>query len=203
MNNKVNKIVPVREQIADALRSDIISGELTSNTKLNEQQLAERFGVSRGPIRDVLLKLTKEGLLVSRNNVGSSVSSPLSAEMQKLNVDIRRKIEEFAIKNVVTKITDKHVQELESIIERMQDHFDREEFTELTKTDVEFHQYLVELAGGEDLTNIWYPIVMRMRMNYKRIKTSQALVDEHKHIVDGLRKQDVKEAIASLRKNIK
>lgn len=203
MNNKVNKIVPVREQIADALRSDIISGELASNTKLNEQQLAERFGVSRGPIRDVLLKLTKEGLLVSRNNVGSSVSSPLSAEMQKLNVDIRRKIEEFAIKNVVSKITDKHVQALEAIIERMQDHFDREEFTELTKTDVEFHQYLVELAGGEDLTNIWYPIVMRMRMNYKRIKTSQALVDEHKHIVDGLRKQDVKEAIAALRKNIK
>lgn len=203
MNKKVNKIVPVREQIADALRSDIISGELTSNTKLNEQQLAERFGVSRGPIRDVLLKLTKEGLLVSRNNVGSSVSSPLSAEMQKLNVDIRRKIEEFAIKNVMTKISEKHFQELESIIERMQDHFDREEFTELTKVDVEFHQYLVELAGGEDLTNIWYPIVMRMRMNYKRIKTSQALVDEHKHIVDGLRKQDVKEAIASLRKNIK
>lgn len=203
MNKKVNKIVPVREQIADALRSDIISGELTSNTKLNEQQLAERFGVSRGPIRDVLLKLTKEGLLVSRNNVGSSISSPLSAEMQKLNVDIRRKIEEFAIKNVMTKISDKHLQELESIIERMQNHFDREEFTELTKVDVEFHQYLVELAGGEDLTNIWYPIVMRMRMNYKRIKTSQALVDEHKHIVDGLRKQDVKEAIASLRKNIK
>ncbi|KMT64259.1 GntR family transcriptional regulator [Catenovulum maritimum] len=201
--NKTNKIVPVREQIADALRSDIISGELESNTKLNEQQLAERFGVSRGPIRDVLLKLTKEGLLVSKNNIGSSVSSPLSPEMQKLNVEIRRKIEEFAIKNLMSIVTEKHLSDLELIIERMQEHFDREEFTELTKTDVEFHQYLVNLAGGEDLTNIWYPIVMRMRMNYKRIKTSQALVDEHKHIINGIRNDDVKEAIAALRKNIK
>ncbi|MER2492769.1 GntR family transcriptional regulator [Catenovulum sediminis] len=203
MNTRTNKIIPVREQIADALRSDIISGELAANTKLNEQQLAERFGVSRGPIRDVLLKLTKEGLLVSRNNVGSSVSSPLTPEMQKLNVEIRRKIEEFAIKNLVGKTTDRNLEELESIISRMQEHFDREEFTELTKSDIEFHQYLVNLAGGEDLVNIWYPIVIRMRMNYQRIKTSQALVDEHRHILDGIRSKDVKAATAALRKNIK
>ncbi|MCU4675598.1 GntR family transcriptional regulator [Catenovulum sp. 2E275] len=202
MNKKI-KIIPVREQIADALRSDIISGELQANTKLNEQQLAERFGVSRGPIRDVLLKLTKEGLLVSKNNVGSSVSSPLSADMQKLSIEIRRKIEEFAIKNLIGHTTEKQLEDLDYIIERMQEHFDKEEFTELTKADIEFHQYMVNLAGGEDLVNIWYPIVMRMRMNYQRIKTSQALVDEHKHIVDGIRNGDVKEAIAALRKNIK
>ncbi|WP_017446582.1 GntR family transcriptional regulator [Gayadomonas joobiniege] len=201
--NRTNKIIPVREQIADALRSDIISGELAANTKLNEQQLAERFGVSRGPIRDVLLKLTKEGLVVSKNNIGSSVSSPLSAEMQKLSIDIRRKIEEFAIKNVMDKMTENHLKEMDSIIERMQSHFDNEEYTELTKVDIEFHQFLVRLAGGEDLVNIWYPIVLRMRMNYQRIKTSQTLVDEHKTILDGIRAQDVKAATAALRKNIK
>lgn len=193
----------MREQIADALRSDIISGELAANTKLNEQQLAERFGVSRGPIRDVLLKLTKEGLVVSKNNIGSSVSSPLSPEMQKLSIDIRRKIEEFAIKNVVDKFTESHLQAVDSIIARMQSHFDNEEYTELTKVDIEFHQYIVRLAGGEDLVNIWYPIVLRMRMNYQRIKTSQTLVDEHRTILDSIRAQDVKAATAALRKNIK
>ena len=83
---KSNKILSVREQIADVLRSDIISGELEPNAKLNEQKLAERFGTSRGPIRDVLIKLTKEGLLVSKDNVGSSVSSPLTPELQKLSI---------------------------------------------------------------------------------------------------------------------
>ncbi|WP_111977413.1 GntR family transcriptional regulator [Algibacillus agarilyticus] len=200
---KANKIIPVREQIADVLRSDIISGELEPTTKLNEQQLAERFGVSRGPIRDVLLKLTKEGLLVSKNNIGSSVSSPLSADMQKLNIEIRRKIEEYAVKHLASLFTEADYDALDEIIAKMQEHFDREEFTELTKTDIDFHKYYVEKAGGEDLLNMWYPIVLRMRMNYQRIKTSQALVDEHKDIVLALRNNDTKAAINAIRKNIK
>ena len=103
------------------------------NAKLNEQKLAERFGTSRGPIRDVLIKLTKEGLLVSKDNVGSSVSSPLTPELQKLSIEIRRKIEEHAVKQL----------------------------------------------------------------------ENNTLVDEHRHIVDALRKNDLKLAISSIRKNIK
>lgn len=200
---KSNKILSVREQIADVLRSDIISGELEPNTKLNEQQLAERFGTSRGPIRDVLIKLTKEGLLVSKDNVGSSVSSPLTPELQKLSIDIRRKIEEHAVKQLENNITEADLARMDAIIDKMQEHFDKEEFTELTKTDIEFHKYFVGLAGGEDLTNLWYPVVLRMRMNYQRIRNSQTLVDEHRHIVDALRQNDLKLAISSIRKNIK
>ena len=92
---------------------------------------------------------------------------------------------------------------MDGIIDRMQEHFDKEEFTDLTKTDIEFHKYFVGLAGGEDLTNLWYPVVLRMRMNYQRIRNSQTLVDEHRHIVDALRKNDLKLAISSIRKNIK
>ena len=200
---KSNKILSVREQIADVLRSDIISGELEPNTKLNEQQLAERFGTSRGPIRDVLIKLTKEGLLVSKDNVGSSVSSPLTPELQKLSIDIRRKIEEHAVKQLENNISEADLARMDGIIDRMQEHFDKEEFTDLTKTDIEFHKYFVGRAGGEDLTNLWYPVVLRMRMNYQRIRNSQTLVDEHRHIVDALRKNDLKLAISSIRKNIK
>ncbi|MFC3120693.1 GntR family transcriptional regulator [Agaribacter flavus] len=201
--SQLQKILSVREQIADVLRSDIIAGDLKPNTKLNEQQLAERFGTSRGPIRDVLLKLTKEGLLVSRNNVGSSVSSPLDPELQKLSIGIRRKIEEFAVKQLEGKLTIEHFTDLEAIIEEMHDHFEGGRYTELTKTDIAFHQYLVEAAGGEDLVNIWYPIVIRMRMNYKRITTSIKLVEEHKDIVDALKVNDTKAAINAIRRNIK
>lgn len=197
------KILSVREQIADALRSDIISGELAPNTKLNEQQMAQRFGVSRGPIRDVILKLTKEGLLISKNNVGSSVNSPLSPELQKLSISLRTKIEEFAIKQVLETITSEQLDELEQLIVRMKELFDQEEFTELTKTDIEFHQYIVELAGGDSLLNIWYPIVIRMRMNYQRIGDATVLVNEHKAIVEALRAKDQKAAVAAIRKNIR
>lgn len=198
-----NKILSVREQIADVLRSDIISGTLKPNTKLNEHQLASRFGTSRGPIRDVLLKLTKEGLLVSKNNVGSSVSSPLSPQMQKLSIKIRRTIEEFAINEVAGSLEESDFAALDSMVDYMQSLFEKEEFTDLTKADIAFHQYIVEKAGGDDLVNLWYPIVMRMRMNYQRIRTSQALVDEHRNIIEALKDENNKAAIIALKKNIK
>lgn len=197
------KILSVRDQIADVLRSDIIAGELAPNTKLNEIQLAERFGVSRGPIRDVILKLTKEGLLVSKNNVGASVNSPLSSELQKLSIDLRKKIEEFAVKQLIDNISPEQLSEMDRLIDAMQEHFEKQEYTELTKADIAFHQYFIELAGGENLFNLWYPIVIRMRMNYQRIKSSSKLVEEHRDIIDAFRTNDGKKAIAAIRKNIK
>ncbi|WP_066965714.1 GntR family transcriptional regulator [Microbulbifer sp. Q7] len=200
---EATKIIPVREQIADQLRSDIISGELAPTTKLNEQQLANRFGVSRGPVRDVLLQLTKEGLLVAKNNCGVSVNSVLDPSMQELMIDIRRRIEVFAISQLKGKLSEMDFAELEDILDRLQDAFDAQEFNEVTKADIDFHRYLVQAAGGDELTNLWYPIVLRMRMNYKRISQPKDCVDEHRAILDALRANKINVATTALRANIK
>lgn len=197
------KIVPVRDQIADQLRSDIISGELAPGTKLNEQGLATRFGVSRGPIRDVLLQLTKEGLLATKSNVGASVAEMLSPSMQKLMIDIRRRIEAFAVKKLKGQLDDEDFESLNYILERFKTAFQEGDFTEVTKADIEFHKYLVEKAGGQELVNLWYPVVLRMRMNYKRIDTPRQGVAEHRAIIDALRNDDVKLAAKALKANIR
>lgn len=197
------KIVPVRDQIADQLRSDIISGELAPGTKLNEQALATRFGVSRGPIRDVLLQLTKEGLLVTKSNVGASVNEMLSPDLQKLMVDIRRRIEVFAVKRLKGRLSDKDFASLDYLLDEFRTSFEEGDFTQVTKADIEFHKYLVERAGGQELVNLWYPVVLRMRMNYKRIDTPKDGVAEHQAIIDALRADDVKRAAKALKANIR
>jgi DNA-binding GntR family transcriptional regulator len=196
------KILSVREQIAEQLRSDIISGDLAPGEKLNEQALASRFGVSRGPVRDVLLQLTKEGLLVSKTNVGVSVNQMLPSDLQQLMVDIRRRIEIFCARRLKGKMSDEDFDALESILERFEKAFDEADFTEVTKADIEFHRYLVNKAGGEAIDNLWYPVVLRMRMNYKRIDSSQAGVDEHRKILDALRNDDIRGLVAALKANI-
>ena len=197
------KIIPVRDQIADQLRSEIISGELASGTKLNEQGLATRFGVSRGPIRDVLLQLTKEGLLVTKSSVGASVAEMLSPSMQALMIDIRRRIEAYAVKQLKDELVDEDIAALDYLLSRFKRAFEDGDFTEVTKADIEFHKYLVEKAGGQDLVNLWYPVVLRMRMNYKRIDTPRDGVREHQAIIDALRGNDVREAVAALKANIR
>lgn len=198
-----NQVISVKDQIADQLRSDIISGALEPNARLSEQSLTGRFGVSRGPIREVLLQLTKEGLLVSKNNCGVSVNSALDANVQELMVDIRRKIEVHALCNIADKLTEQDFEYISEYLERIEYAFSKEDFTEVTKADIDFHRFLVYKGGGHELVNLWYPIVLRMRMNYKRLTSPTDCVQEHRDIADALRSKDIEKAEAYLLANIK
>ena len=200
---KPNKILSVKDQIADQIRSDIISGDLAPNTKLNEKEMAERFGVSRGPIRDVILQLSKEGLLISKNNCGASVNSTLEPKLQKLMIKLRRDIEVYAIEQLQDKLTTQDFAELDALLEGLQNAFDKEDYTRVTKTDIAFHKYLINKAGGEELVNLWYPYVMRMRLNYQRITSGTESVAEHKLIVDALRKSDMNSASKAIKANVR
>jgi len=57
-----------REQIADRIRTEVLSEKIAIGTSLREQAWGTRYGVSRAPVRDALLQLTQEGLLEARPN---------------------------------------------------------------------------------------------------------------------------------------
>lgn len=200
---KSARVQTVRDQIADQLRSDLISGNFKPGERLREEDMAERFGVSRGPIRDVLLQLTKEGLLVSRRNAGVMVNQLPSPALQKLMIDLRLKIEVFAVQKVTGKLSDEEISDLYAMLDALGDALKTEDFTRATEVDLAFHRFIIEKAGGEDLVNTWIPIVMRMRMNYQRISTPEQSIAEHKAIVDALRDSDSKAASAALKANIR
>ncbi len=198
-----NAIVSVRDQIANQLRADIINGTLIENTKLKEHALAERFGVSRGPIRDVLLQLSKEGLLVSKNNCGVSVNTAPDTSLQPLMINIRIDIESFALKTIANTLDDKDFSYLEELLLKLQKAFEQQDYALVTDLDISFHRFFVYKAGGEDLVNLWQPFIYRMRMNYKRLDTADACIDEHQGILNALKNNDSKSAVKALKANIK
>ena len=63
------------EAVADQLRDEILEGRLAAGSRLVETELADRFGVSRGPVRDALRELARAGLAVDLPRRGTFVSS--------------------------------------------------------------------------------------------------------------------------------
>jgi DNA-binding GntR family transcriptional regulator len=81
------------DQIADALRAEIESGEMEPGTPLNQIELAARFGLSRIPVREALRHLEAEGYLTYRPNKGATVAaSPALAELLEI-IEIRECLE--------------------------------------------------------------------------------------------------------------
>ncbi len=196
-------IISVREQIARQLRADIINGLLAENTKLKEQELATRFNVSRGPVRDVLLQLAKEGLLISKNNCGVVVNCAPKVELQPLMVDLRIKIECHAIKIIINELTEQDFTQLDKFLATMTTAFADENYALVTDSDMAFHRYLVDKAGGDDLVNLWQPVIYRMRMNYKRISTPTECFDEHNQLLTFLKNKELQLALTALKGNVK
>jgi len=193
----------IREQIAGRLRSDILAGNLERGSKLREQQLAERFGVSRGPIRDVLTQLTQEGLVTSEPNCGARVSDVAAEWMQPLVVKVRREIEIFALRKSIETIGDAEIAKLDSLVEDLGRAGDKGDMALVAELDIGFHECLLECAGEPDLVAIWLPIVTRMILHYTRLKDREEIHAEHLAILDAVRERNIEQAIKALEENVR
>jgi DNA-binding GntR family transcriptional regulator len=192
----------IREQIADRIRADVLSGRLAEGTSLREQTLAKQYGVSRAPIRDALLQLTQEGLLIAKPNCGVKVGMASSEEIQPLVVDLRRKIEVFALRKVFSRLSEVDVDRLDKTVERLRVACEKEDIGEIVQHDMALHRYILEATGNADLLAMWLPIVSRMMLHYSRHRDMMESHREHAAIVDAIRKGDKRAAIQALTANI-
>lgn len=71
------------QQIADVLREDIIRGKIKPGERIVEEDIAEKFHVSRGPVREALRHIGEEGFVVYESHKGSTVKTISYEEMQE------------------------------------------------------------------------------------------------------------------------
>ncbi len=190
----------IREQIATHLRYAVLSGELGEGAALREQSLAQRFGVSRGPIRDALLQLTQEGLLVAEQNRGVRVRRPDPA-IRSLVVGMRRKIESFALRGLCQRGDEALIFFAENLA-LFQAACMRGDMAEVVEHDMAFHRHIVENGGGADLVAMWVPVVTQMMLPYSRHRDLMDSYREHEAVVEALRGSDEAVALKCLRANI-
>lgn len=192
----------LREQIADRIRSDVLSGRLEKGSSLREQSLAKQYGVSRAPIRDALLQLTQEGLLEAKPNCGVRVGSAAAEELQPLIVELRRETEIFALELVFDRLTEEDCDKLDATVESLRKACETQDLSQVVHHDMALHRYILDVAGSSDLIAIWLPIVSRMMLHYSRHVDMMESHREHAEIVKAIRAKDRKASIAALTANI-
>ncbi len=89
------RVVAKAVSILTVLRAEIIDGTIPAGTRLKEEAIAARFGVSRVPIREALLQLESEGFIHAEKYKGATVSARSEQDVVEL-MQVRRGLEMLA-----------------------------------------------------------------------------------------------------------
>lgn len=138
------------QSIGDQLREEIHDGRLPAGSRLRETDLAERFGVSRGPIRDALSELAREGLVEDLPRRGTFVSSLTESDLEEVYV-IRRALEEAAVRLVVAKASDADLEQISQALVEVEAAYGRDDLAAAWDVDMAFHRSYCRLSGNRRL----------------------------------------------------
>jgi DNA-binding GntR family transcriptional regulator len=193
-------------QVAESLRTLILSHALGPGVPVNIDQLARDLEVSPTPVREALAKLESEGLVVKTPNKGYRTSAVLGADELRDLYDFRLLIEVPMARRAATRMTPEWTQalreELATCPEAPGD--DYEEYRKLTAHDARLHRLILTIAGNEvvtrafDRTNLHLHI---FRVSYQWPAGEQAIA-EHTAIVDALAAGDADASARAMKSHI-
>jgi GntR family transcriptional regulator of gluconate operon len=144
---------PLGEQLLDQVRALIVRGELEPGTHLVEGWMAERFGVSRGPVRDALRQLELEGLVETRRR-GVFVRGLSEDDIVELYA-VRGALEGRAIRDVIARRGSVDWTPLEDAVTRMRAAAGVPDPDAFASADLDFHSAFYSLGGNRRLAATW------------------------------------------------
>jgi DNA-binding GntR family transcriptional regulator len=136
----------------ELIRQAVLDGRLEPGTRLKEEELARELGISRTPVREALLVLQAEGLIVTVPNRGAVVRAHDAEDLHDL-YQLRALLEGYAARTAATRIAGEVVEELWQSCDRFEA-IDANDTRELVKENLLFHNAILEAAGSARLTSM-------------------------------------------------
>ncbi|MEV5302423.1 GntR family transcriptional regulator [Amycolatopsis methanolica] len=190
-----------RAKAYDYLKNTVLADPDAEGGFISEQEVAERVGVSRTPVREALLQLAAEELVQLVPNRGAYIA-PLTGRDLRHLVELRGLLERFAAERVMADGTVpwRAMQKVLEQQERCDDPASAKEFIEL---DAHFHTLLVEAAGNSMLSRTYTALRARQvragLVALRRSGTRHAeVIHEHQAIVTALANGEVEAALAAI-----
>lgn len=209
LSNPLPRRESLHEQTYQALRTGILSGELTPGERLVETQLAKQLAVSRTPIREALRQLQREGLVAVDASGGLRVISVSVADAIHL-YDCRIALEQMAVREACLNASDRTLDELQQSIAQAERAMQREASTlntfEMLNLDYQFHRKIAESTGNPWLTDLLDQVFDKMML--LRVQTTRhnpkvlEICSEHRKICGAIASRDAQTASDSIQAHL-
>jgi DNA-binding GntR family transcriptional regulator len=183
------------DEVAERLRTAILSGQLAPEEHLREATLSEMMGVSRGPIREALNRLEREGLVVV-SRTGRTTVARLSLQDLDEVFSLRRALERLATEYACVRATAEDIAELQDVVDAMAVALARgiseKEGAEL---DLSFHDIVYQASRHQRLLDFWTTLrsqiyVIMLSRNVASADFKDAVVHGHQSILDAIKARD-------------
>ncbi len=183
----VNDSRLLREKVYDELRADLISCRLAPGTEIRENDLAQRFAVSKSPVRDALMRLEREGLVITLPRQGYRVAPVSLADVQDM-FHLRDALEQACMERIARRASDEQLAALGDFRS-----FDAADWPGgFVAYNREFHRALARISGNARMRDHLIDLIDQMEravvLSVSSLKKGdpQSLVDEHAELIDAL-----------------
>jgi DNA-binding GntR family transcriptional regulator len=184
----------LRDEVGDVLRQAIWRGDLQPGEHLNEAALADRLGVSRPPLREVIRTLEAEGLVVSRPRRGAYVKQLSGDDVLEI-YSVRCTLEAMAAELVIEESAPGVSNMLEEkLMELEQESVRHADLPDVITIDLQFHRAFVAAAGNSRLLHMWERLVGELRLALSLVPREFYAADfvhrTHRPLVEAIRAGD-------------
>jgi len=204
MRKTIEKHLTLREKILETIRDAISSGALKPGERVAEPDLADRFGISRTPIREAFRQLESEGYLTVIPRKGAVVISFSSKEVDEFYA-IKSILEGYAAHCACKNLTEKEIDKLTAINEKLCQLAEEGDIKHFFKIHNDFHELFRKAADNQKLDEMITGLVEKFqRMRYASLSNPgrmQISVLEHNKIIEAFRARNAELAEQLVRKN--
>ncbi len=182
---------PLWRQIHDVLEDSIVHRVIDPGTRLGEQDLAEQFGVSRGPVREAIRMLQNEEWVVVHDRQGAHVRVPDPKEVEQL-FEVRVCLDGKAAALACERATDVQLAEMEKLYQDGVAAKEAGDMTRLVDINTGFHRTLARISGNRVLYDITESVERKVVWHLSAVMPIRAQEgwEEHRAIVAALIKRD-------------
>lgn len=187
------------------LRELITYGKLSPGQKIIESKLIRHFKTSRTPFREAVKMLEATGFLETFHNRGTYVKEISVAEVKNI-YDTLSALEGFAVRLTTESITDKQIEMLEKLNNKLRTLNNLTKRKQYVKKNVEFHSLFSRLSGNDFLGNLIQETRDRVyRYRFAGIAMEghiQEFISDHEAVLEAVKKRDAKRSEEKMRKHI-